>query len=322
MKITVLGCGRWGSFITWYLSKNGHDVTEWGREDGKSYRVLKETGKNDYVTLNKNVVLTSDLKSALSGAELVVISVLSQSLRELLSSAMSAGLNGKKVVLCMKGLEEATGKRLSEIAKECGVDGQNLAIWVGPGHIEEFLKGKPNLMVIDSENRELTRFIADSLRSNLIRFYYGDDLLGNEVGAAAKNVMGIAAGMLDGSGNTTLKGALMARGAREISRLIKKMGGNELTAYGLCHLGDYETTLFSEHSHNRTFGMAFIKKEKYLKSAEGVSTAKALKILGEKYGEELPIVNAVYSIVYENADPKAVFDKLFARSAREEFTLY
>ena len=222
MKITVLGCGRWGSFITWYLSKNGHEVTEWGREDGKSYRVLKETGKNDYVTLNKNVVLTSDLKSALSGAELVVISVLSQSLRELLSCAMNEGLKGKKVVLCMKGLEEATGKRLSEIAKECGVDGQNLAIWVGPGHIEEFLKGKPNLMVIDSENRELTRFIADGLRSNLIRFYYGDDLLGNEVGAAAKNVMGIAAGMLDGSGNTTLKvvRSFPAPSARLASRIL------------------------------------------------------------------------------------------------------
>ena len=319
MKITVLGCGRWGSFITWYLSKNGHEVTEWGREDGKSYRVLKETGKNDYVTLNKNVALTSDLKSALSGAELVVISVLSQSLRELLSRPMNEGLKGKKVVLCMKGLEEATGKRLSEIAKECGVDGQNLAIWVGPGHIEEFLKGKPNLMVIDSENRELTRFIADGLRSNLIRFYYGDDLLGNEVGAAAKNVMGIAAGMLDGLNYTSLKGALMARGTREIARLIKALGGNEMSAYGLCHLGDYEATLFSKWSHNRMYGESFAKGNRFTKLAEGVMTSKALYKLGQEYGVDLPIVESVYKVLFDGTDIKEALGTLFMRSVKKEF---
>ena len=111
----------------------------------------------------------------------------------------------------------------------------------------------------------------------------------------------------------------MARGAREISRLIKVMGGNELSAYGLCHLGDYETTLFSEFSNNRAYGMAYVKGEKFTKLAEGVSAAKGLKLLGEKYGEELPITNAVYSIIYENKDPMQVFLKLFSRSTRAEF---
>lgn len=319
MNVSVLGCGRWGSFITWYLSSNGHNVCEWGREDGKSFKVLKETGKNEYVTLNKNVNLTSNLPEAVSGAELIVVSVLSQSLKDVLTLAKEYGATSKDLVLCMKGLDEDTGMRLSEIAISLGYSKDKVAVWLGPGHIEEFTKGKPNCMVIDSNSKELTIKLADSLRSDLIRFYYGDDLIGNEIGAASKNVMGIAAGMLDGGGYSTLKGPLMARGAREIGRLIKKMGGNELSAYGLCHLGDYETTLFSPFSQNRRFGEAYIKGEKFLKSAEGVKTAKALKLLGQKYGEELPITNAVYKIIYENAEPLSTFNELFSRSSRKEF---
>lgn len=319
MNVSVLGCGRWGSFVTWYLSYEGHNVTEWGREGGKSYTVLKENGKNEYVTLNKGVKLTSNMQEAVESAELIVISVLSQSLREVLLSAKKYGADAKDIVLCMKGLEENTGKRLSEIAVECGYSKDKVAVWLGPGHIQEFTMGKPNCMVIDSNNKELTKKLADGLRSDLIRFYYGDDLIGNEIGAAAKNVIGIAAGMLDGGGYSTLKGSLMARGAREIGRLIKAMGGNELSAYGLCHLGDYETTLFSQYSQNRRYGEALIKGEKFIKSAEGVKTVKALKLLGEKYGEELPICNAVYRILYENAEPLKTFNELFSRSSRKEF---
>ncbi|MBO5889297.1 MAG: NAD(P)-binding domain-containing protein [Clostridia bacterium] len=319
MKITVLGTGRWGSFITWYLSKEGHDVTEWGRKGGKSFEILNTTGKNEYVTLNKNVKLTSNLSEAINGAELIVVSVLSQSLKEVLINAKEYGANKVNIVLCMKGLEEDTGLRLSEVAVSCGYDSSKVAVWIGPGHIEEFTKGKPNCMVIDSSNKELTKRLADGLRSDLIRFYYGDDLVGNEIGAAAKNVIGIAAGMLDGGGYSTLKGPLMARGAREIGRLIKAMGGNELSAYGLCHLGDYETTLFSPFSQNRRYGEAYIKGEKFEKSAEGVKTVKALKILGEKYNEELPICNAVYKILYNGANPMETFMELFHRSSRTEF---
>ncbi len=319
MKITVLGCGRWGSFITWYLSKQGHSVLEWGREDGSSYSVLKKTGKNEYVTLNKNVILTSNLKEAVEFSNVLIVSVLSNSLRELLTSVSKYGVKDKTVVLCMKGLEVSSGKRLSEVAVECGFDKNNVAVWLGPGHIQEFVLGKPNCMVIDSYNKDLTEFLANSFRSELIRFYYGNDIIGNEIGAASKNVMGIASGMLDGGGYSSLKGPLMARGAREIGRLIKVMGGNELSAYGLCHLGDYETTLFSKHSHNRYYGEAFIKGEKFLKSAEGVDTTKALKLLGQIYGEELPIVNAVYNILFENKKPIETFNTLFSRSSRTEF---
>ena len=319
MKVSVLGCGRWGSFIGWYLINNGHEVIQWGTEGNYTYDVLKNTGRNEYVELDKRIVLTSDLKLAVENSEIIIISISSQALRSFMQRIVNYDISGKKFVLCMKGIEIGTGKRLSEVVAESGVDEQNIAVWVGPGHIQAFVKGQPNCMVIDSVNKDLVKYLADNFRSNTIRFYYGDDIIGSEIGAAAKNVMGIAAGMLDGGGYATLKGPLMARGAREVSRLIKAMGGNELSAYGLCHLGDYETTLFSEYSNNRNFGEKFVKKLPFDKLAEGVGTAKAMLALAEKYGVDLPITSAVYSIIYEQKEPMKVLLSLFGRSTRKEF---
>ena len=319
MKISVLGCGRWGSFIGWYLAGNGHSVIQWGTEGNYTFDVLKNTGRNEYVELDKRINLTSDLKFAIEQSDVIIISISAQALRSFMKRITEFSIKDKKFVLCMKGIEVETGKRLSEVVIDSGIDKNNIAVWVGPGHIQAFVKGYPNCMVIDSYNKELVKYLADNLRGELIRFYYGDDIIGSEIGAAAKNVMGIAAGMLDGGGYTTLKGPLMARGAREVARLIKAMGGNELSAYGLCHLGDYETTLFSEYSNNRNFGEKYVKGEKFEKLAEGVSTAKAMRSLGEKYKVDLPITNAVYSIIYENKDPMKVFLTLFSRSTRKEF---
>lgn len=321
MNVSVLGPGRWGSFIAWYLAGNGHRVLLYGRESSENFKRLKATRENEYVKLGENVELTSSLETALKNSDITVISINSRNLRSLMKEITAAGFNDRVIVLCMKGIEEDTGKRLTEVVIEEGADKDKVAVWVGPGHIQAFSKGLPNCMVIDGYNNELIKRLADGWRSDLIRFYYGDDIIGSEIGAAAKNVFGIAAGMLDGGGYTTLKGPLMARGAREISRLIKAMGGNELSAYGLCHLGDYETTLFSEYSNNLRFGKAFVTKQPFTKLAEGVTTAKGLKLLGEKYGEELPITNAVYSILYEGKDPMKVFLTLFSRSTRKEFEL-
>ena len=319
MNITVIGSGRWGSFIAWYLSRKKFNVTVCGRADSAHFAALAETRKNEFVAFDDSVSFSTDFISSIKGADVVIISISSQALRGFLNGLGSEVFKGKKVVLCMKGIEESTGKRLTEIAVECGIDRDSVAVWVGPGHIQEFLALHPNCMLIDSSNPVLTKELADAFRSDIIRFYYGDDLIGSEIGAAAKNVMGIAAGMLDGAGYSTLKGALMARGAREVARLIKAMGGNELSAYGLCHLGDYETTLFSKYSNNRGYGEAFIKGEKFVKLAEGVSTAKAMKLLGERYGVELPITNAVYRVLYEGADFIKTFGELFNRSTKEEF---
>ena len=148
--------------------------------------------------------------------------------------------------------------------------------------------------------------------------YTGNDLIGNEIGAAAKNIVGIAAGFLDALGWHSLKGALMARGAREISRLISAMGGNEISAYGLCHLGDYEATLFSPHSNNRRFGENLVRGLPSEKLAEGVATADALLVLGKKYGTELPITEAVHNVIQEKADPHETLSRLFLRKRKSE----
>lgn len=329
MKISVLGCGRWGSFIAWYQStvlKN--QVISWGPEGEYSYEILKNTGKNEYVELDKNITLTCDLKYAVESADVIIISISSQGLRGFMKRITEHDIKDKPFVLCMKGIEESTGKRLSEVLVESGISPDKIAVWVGPGHIQAFTQGIPNCMVIDSANDELKRALADNFKSNLIRFYYGNDLIGTEIGAAAKNVLGIAAGVLDGSGYVSLKGPLMSRGANEVGRLIEALGGKFNSAYGLAHLGDYETTLFSEFSHNRKYGEMMAHGAKFEKLAEGVMTAKAMKQLGDKYGVELPITNAVYeacflSRVFERGDGAKncmnIILKLFERRTKFEF---
>ena len=319
MNFTVLGSGRWGSFITWYLDYLGHSVTEWGRPESSAFRALCETRKNEYVKIPDRVRLTNDIDEALSGADVVIISIKSQALRSLAKMGREHGLSEKNIVLCMKGVEEDTGLRLTEIMESEGYGKERLAVWVGPGHIQEFVQKKPNCMVIDGYNQEYVRTLVDTLKSPLIRFYYGDDIIGSEIGAAAKNVIGIAAGVLDGVGLPSLKGPLMARGAREVARLISAMGGQELSAYGLCHLGDYETTLFSPHSNNRRFGELLASGKPFDKLAEGVYTAKALKLLGERYGVDLPITLAVYNVIYEGRDPYTEIVSMFDRRTVTEF---
>ena len=201
-KISVLGCGRWGSFIAWYLAtKKGKEVYSWGPEGDYSYEVLKNTGKNEYVTLSDKIVLTCDLAEAVSRAEIVIISISSQGLRGFIKKILATGdVSDKIFVLCMKGIEVETGERLSRILIEAGISEDKIAVWVGPGHIQDFTAGIPNCMVIDSHNVALKKALADDFKSELIRFYYGNDIIGTEIGAAAKNVMGIAAGVLDGGG--------------------------------------------------------------------------------------------------------------------------
>ena len=318
MNIFVIGCGRWGSLITWYLDRIGHHVTLYGRKSSPKMQAFLATRQNDLLTLPPSVALTTELND-IEGAETVIISVGSQSLRSLLQEPPLQALRSKTVVLCMKGLEMDTGKRLSQIAGECLDPSNNVAVWLGPGHVQEFYRGIPNCMVIDSSREDVKRLLVRSFSSDLIRFYYGEDLIGNEVGAAAKNVVGIAAGFLDGKGLSSLKGALMSRGTREVARLIQAMGGSQLSAYGLCHLGDYEATVFSRYSHNRQFGESFIRGETYTDLAEGYYTVEALVLLGERYGVELPICQAVHRILYCGADPMAELRTLLDRDLTREF---
>lgn len=318
LSISVLGCGRWGSCIAWYLDSIGHNVTMYGRPGSRRMAELIRTRKNEYLKIPETMKLTTDLDVALEN-DIIVISINAQNLDPLAKEIADRKVKDKTFVLCMKGIETGTKRRLSEIMRDTVDASNDVAVWIGPGHVEEFYVGVPNCMVIDSDRERTKDFLIKAFSGDLIRFYYGNDLVGNEIGAATKNVIGIAAGALDGMGLSSLKGALMSRGTREVARLILAMGGNELSAYGLCHLGDYEATVFSSHSHNRMFGECFVKGEKYDSLAEGYYTAKAVVELAQEYEVDMPICSAVYKLLYEDLQPKDIMDKLFDRTLKEEF---
>lgn len=320
MKFSVLGCGRWGSFISWYLSsKKEYETCLYGRESSTAYQVLNNTRKNDYVSLNDKITLTCDLRYAVDFADIIIISISAQNLREFVKDIVkNYNVKDKKIILCMKGIETPSGKRLTEVCIEEGINKNNIAVWLGPGHIQDFTKGIPNCMTIDSYNKELTYFLADSLASDLIRFYYGNDIVGNEIGAACKNIMGICAGVLDGLGYGAMKGPLMVRGAFEVSKFITAMGGDGYSAYGLTHLGDYETTLFSKYSNNRNFGERLALGLPFEKLAEGVKTSEAVYKKAKELNVDMPITEAVYKVIYEKSDLKSALFSLFNRSIKTE----
>ena len=320
MKVSVLGCGRWGSCIAWYLDKTGHEVLSCGLADAPEFITLKETRKNDYLEYPESIEVSSDLEYAVQRAEVIVISISAQHLRGYMADIAKYNLDGKTIVLCMKGVEESTGCRLSEVVSSF-VDEEKtpIAVWVGPGHPQDFTKGIPNCMVIDSKNEAVKVKLVNEFSSSLIRMYIGDDFIGSEIGAAAKNVIGIVAGMLDGMNYQSLKGALMARGTREIARLIGALGGNPISAYGLCHLGDYEATLFSKWSQNRMYGESYVQGKAYGKLAEGVMTTKALKKLADKYDVDMPIVSVLYDTLFENKPIDKGMEELFGRTVKTEF---
>ena len=318
MKITVIGCGRWGCCIAWYLNRIGHDVTLYGRANSAHMQKLLAERKNEYMTLPESLRLSTAIESSCH-AQILVISIGAQGMRALCRELAPLGLKNKTFVLCMKGIENTTCLRLSEVVEQETDPSNRIAVWLGPGHVEEFYKGIQNCMVIDSKDEPTKQMLVDALTGDIIRFYYGTDLVGNEIGAASKNVIGIAAGMLDGLEMTSLKGALMSRGAREIARLVAACGGNELSAYGLCHLGDYQATVFSPYSHNRAFGESFVTGKDFGLLAEGYYTVPALVRMAEKTGTELPICQAVWNVLYGGLSPRTALNSLFERSLKKEF---
>lgn len=160
MKATVIGCGRWGSFIAWYLRKIGHEVTLYGREGSRHIEQFCQTRTNGLVTLEDDVRITTNLREALE-SELICISIRSQNLPDLMAQIAAQNVSGKTFALCMKGIEVTTLRRLSEIAEEAVGDCNDVAVWLGPGHVQEFVNGVPNCMVIDSRSEAVKeRLIA------------------------------------------------------------------------------------------------------------------------------------------------------------------
>lgn len=319
-QISVIGCGRWGTFLGWYAANRCQieSVLMYDREGSPTYEELKNTRKNEYLSLSDNMILTTDLEKVVQN-EFIIISISCQNLRSLARQLNQYNLSGKTFLLAMKGLEEPSANILSDVFASEINQAVHIATLSGPGHVEDYMRNVPSAAVIDSKEPETQKYVINLLQSNLIRFYYGNDLIGNQVGAALKNVVGLAAGILDGLNWYGLKGALMARAPIEVGRLIKFKGGNPESVYGLAHLGDYEATLFSRNSHNRMFGETFAKGEPYSKLAEGVATLKAVKAIADKEHIEMPICQALYRVIFEKADIQSTIRSLFDRALKKEF---
>lgn len=320
MQIAVIGTGRWGTFQAWHFSEIlGHDVTLVGRDEQDStYRQLVDGGRNQYQELPDSIKITTDHVSAIKQADYVVIAIYSQALRSYLSGLPEGLLDGKKLILCMKGIENKTGKRLTQIVNEVAPKAIP-GILVGPGHVQEMIKGVPTCQVVDSNDPAYTKELQDLINSNLIRVYEGNDLIGNEIGAALKNVIGISAGYLDGLELYQLKGALMARGCYEVGKIMKSLGGRFISVYGLAHLGDYEATLFSPHSKNRTYGEYLAKGKEIDWTAEGVETCRAIYNLIDNPEKDAPIINSVYKVLFEGLDYQSMIKSIFQRETKMEF---
>ena len=321
-KISVLGCGRWASFHAWYqIEKLYNNVMMWGRAEDKYFAELRKTHKNGYIEMPKNLRYSTDLSEAINFADTIIIAISAQAMQEFAKTIAQQEPKNKTFVLCMKGIDQNTGERLSEILRKNIDDSNHICVWVGPGHIEELTANQPNVMIISGDNEATVKHLINKFESPLISILSSDDLIGVEVGAAAKNVMGIAAGFLDGLGKSSLKGALMARGCYEVSLLIEKMGGNKMTAFGMSHLGDFEATLFSKNSHNRRYGEEYIQDRlsDNIGTAEGVGTTKAMYQLAQKYGVYMPITTTIYRILNLGANKNDVIYDLFKTTSHKEF---
>ena len=318
-RVSLIGCGRWGTFLGWYAANYcRYDLDMYDIPTSPNFIELCDTRKNPYLSLSDNMALHDNLPAVLAN-DTIIVSIGCQYFRGLCKELSTYNLEGKTFLLAMKGLEDPGAATMLDIMRQEIKQNINIATLGGPGHVQDYMKGVPSCAVIDSDNPQTTDRLIKMFSSELIRFYYGADLIGNQVGAALKNVIGIAAGILDGLEWYGLKGALMARAPVEVGRFIAALGGDARTAYGLSHLGDYEATLFSKHSHNRTFGEKFAKGEDFGKLAEGVATLKAVKQIADERGIDMPICQALYKAVYEKADIKTTIRSMFDRQLKQEF---
>lgn len=317
MKISILGAGRWASTIALCLERKGYDILMYEKVlEGYPENPLFTTHTNNFVTLSKKQVsFTHDLQEALNFSDLIVMSILSQQVDNFMQDIKQIkGYENKKFVLAMKGIEATTGRRLSEILLDNGVKADNIAIWAGPGQPPMVVEKQPTNMVISAYNHVLAKQLVDAFTNeNFLNFTHSKDIIGTEIGAAAKNVIGIAAGILDGQDFKQKKGPLISAAIREIGLFIQAMGGDKETASGLAFAGDFQATLFYA-GNNWSYGDLIVKRKTLdeeklsdairVKSVEGIMTAKALILLEERYNKKvadekrlkMPITHAVDDI--------------------------
>jgi glycerol-3-phosphate dehydrogenase (NAD(P)+) len=297
-RAVVVGGGTWGTSFARLLVDRGFDVTLAVR-DAEVARAIAETGRNPHysssVDLN-GITATTIADAPVDEADLIVVAVPSRAF-----GSVVAGLTGCAPVLSLtKGLDPATGERLSTLVR-----GRSVAVLSGPNMAEEVVAGLPGLTVIASEDAELARRLQEAINSNVFRVYLNDDLIGVELCAAAKNVIALAAGAVDGLGlGDNAKAALVTRGLVEMARLGEALGADGETFSGLAGMGDLIVTCWHPSGRNRRAGELIARGETPEQAraqigqvVEGLTTAPVLRDLSRRLGIELPITEGVCAVL-------------------------
>ena len=321
-KITVIGSGSWGSAIAFLLNNNGHDVTLWSFKEDEAKSIIEHRENKEFlpgVHLSDSIFVTSDVERAADCQ--VAVMVVPSAFCEDVAKSFAPFLNkGQIIVNASKGIHQTSLTTLSEVLADifptCKV-----GVLAGPSHAEEVGRGLPTVCVAAFKEPEIAREVQDIFISNVFRVYAHTDIIGVELGGALKNVIALAAGICDGLGfGDNSKAALMTRGIVEISRLGEAMGADRQTFSGLTGMGDLIVTCTSMLSRNRRAGILLGQGktlDETLKEihmvVEGVVTAKSAYALAKKKNIEMPIIEAVNSILFEGSKPVDAVAKLMTR---------
>ncbi len=327
-KAGVIGSGSWGTALARVLSKNGHEVTLWSRREEES-RMLREERENKSklpgVKIPDDILCTTDLEQTVEGKDILVLATASPSIRSMAKKMAPYVADGQIIVDVSKGIEDSTLMILTDvIAQE--IPQCQAAVLSGPSHAEEVGRDIPTTVVAGAKDRETAEYIQNLFMNKVFRVYTSPDMLGIELGGALKNVIALAAGAADGLGcGDNTKAALITRGIAEMSRLGVAMGGHIETFNGLTGIGDLIVTCASMHSRNRRAGI-LIGQGKTMQEAmdevkmvvEGVNSAKAAKTLAEKYGIDMPIVQEVNQVLFEDKPAREALADLMLRDKKIE----
>ncbi len=329
MKICVVGDGAWGTALAVNAIENNHKVVLWGAFP-EYLEQMKTSGENTKflpgVKLPDALEFEADISLALADCSIIICATPTQYLRGVLKKMAGHVPADAVIVNVAKGIELDSWLRISEIiGQELGK--VNYVDLSGPSHAEEVARKVPTAVTAAGENIEHAKFVQQALMNSKFRVYTSTDVIGLELGGAIKNVFAIAAGIIDGMKlGDNPKAALMARGIAEMSRLGEALGGKRATFSGLSGIGDLIVTCCSGHSRNRHVGeelgkgktLDIILKEMGMVVAEGVPTAKGIRTLAKAAGVEIPIIDEIYAVLYENRPAKEAIISLMTRSAKSE----
>ncbi len=326
-KIAIIGSGSWGAALGIYLANNGNEVRLWSfnEDEMRSINVDRKCVFLPKAVVPEGVVCSTNFEEVLDGAEIILHVTPSKFVRNTIKQYKEFVTDDQMLVMCSKGFEAETNLTLDQVMKE-ELPNVRCGILSGPSHAEEVSLDIPTALVVASESDELKETVVEAFKSPKMRLYTSKDVRGVELGAALKNIIAFCAGISVGLelGDNTFA-ALATRGLVEIARLGTAMGGNEKTFYGLTGLGDLIVTCGSQHSRNRRAGVMIGKgysiedaRKEIGMTIESVDNIDVAYKLAQKYNVEMPIVNAVYDVLYNGLDPKTAVDNLMTRSLKEE----